>query len=92
MDYNHLYPNLIEIFTETSTALHIIITSSTSLVDMVSNIGGTLGLFAGFSILSGVEILFWGTKFIVGKSGSKTKNKKRKHLPKIKSESKKQVC
>ena len=27
-------------------------------------IGGTMGLFTGFSILSGVEILYYGLKFI----------------------------
>ena len=27
-------------------------------------IGGTMGLFTGFSILSGVEIIFYGLKFL----------------------------
>ena len=29
----------------------------------LSLIGGTMGLFSGFSILSGVEILFYGVKY-----------------------------
>ena len=29
------------------------------MIDMISNIGGTLGLFSGFSLLSGIEIIYW---------------------------------
>ena len=36
--------------------------SATNMMDMVSAIGGTMGLFTGFSIISGVEILFYLTK------------------------------
>ena len=31
-------------------------------VDMLSAIGGTMGLLTGFSIISGVEILYFATK------------------------------
>ena len=31
-------------------------------VDMLSAIGGTMGLLTGFSIISGVEILYFGIK------------------------------
>ena len=31
-------------------------------VDIISAIGGTLGLFTGFSIISAVEIIFFGIK------------------------------
>lgn len=34
-------------------------------IDMMSNIGGTLGLFCGFSILSAIEIIYWGWKLMV---------------------------
>ena len=34
-------------------------------VDMLSAIGGTMGLLTGFSIISGVEILYFATKIIV---------------------------
>ena len=34
-------------------------------VDMLSAIGGTMGLLTGFSIISAVEILFFGTKVIL---------------------------
>ena len=30
-----------------------------TLVDLLSTIGGTMGLFTGFSILSGAEIIYW---------------------------------
>ena len=33
-------------------------------VDMLSAIGGTMGLLTGFSIISGVEILFFATRII----------------------------
>ena len=32
--------------------------------DMLSAIGGTMGLLTGFSIISGVEILYFSVKFI----------------------------
>ena len=34
-------------------------------VDMLSAIGGTMGLLTGFSIISGVEIVFFGVKIII---------------------------
>ena len=33
-------------------------------VDMLSAIGGTMGLLTGFSIISGVEILYYTVKII----------------------------
>ena len=32
-------------------------------VDMLSAIGGTMGLLTGFSIISGVEIMYFAKKF-----------------------------
>ena len=34
-------------------------------VDEISAIGGTMGLFTGFSIMSAVEIVYFGVKIIV---------------------------
>ena len=34
-------------------------------VDMLSAIGGTMGLLTGFSIISGVEIMYFGVKIIL---------------------------
>ena len=38
--------------------------SATKIEDIVATVGGTLGLFTGFSIISGVEILYFLAKFI----------------------------
>ena len=46
-------------------ALRIVKTATMTLVDMVCNVGGAVGLFCGFSILSGVEALFWGGRALV---------------------------
>ena len=45
-------------------------------VDMISAIGGTLGLFTGFSIMSAFEIVYFGIKIIL--EAFKEKNSKRK--------------
>ena len=34
-------------------------------VDMLSAIGGTMGLLTGFSIISGVEILYFAFKIVL---------------------------
>ena len=34
-------------------------------VDMLSAIGGTMGLLTGFSIISGIEIIFFAVKMIL---------------------------
>ena len=34
-------------------------------VDMLSNIGGTMGLLTGFSLISAVEILYYGAKILL---------------------------
>ena len=45
-------------------------------VDMISAIGGTLGLFTGFSIISAFELVYFGIKIIL--EAIKAKNSKRK--------------
>ena len=37
-------------------------------VDMLSAIGGTMGLLTGFSIISGVEIIYFVAKMILEKT------------------------
>ena len=34
------------------------------IVEMLSAIGGTMGLFTGFSIISAVEIIYYATKLL----------------------------
>ena len=36
-----------------------------NLVTKISAIGGTMGLFAGFSIISGIELLYFGLKCLI---------------------------
>jgi hypothetical protein len=39
--------------------MQVVITSSQSWVEVVSNIGGMLGLCAGISLLSLAEVIYW---------------------------------
>ena len=41
------------------------ITRAAKFMDMLSAIGGTMGLLTGFSIISGVEILYFAGKIIL---------------------------
>ena len=43
--------------------------------DVLSSVGGILGLFMGFSILSGIEVIYW---FTIGLAENAFKKKKRK--------------
>ena len=45
----------------------IILTEQVTLVGQLGLIGGTMGLFTGFSILSGIEILYFAVKIFFGK-------------------------
>ena len=48
-------------------------------VDMLSAIGGTMGLLTGFSLISGAEIVYFAVKIILGgicKGCNKRSNKK----------------
>ena len=51
------------IFFDTPTFDRIKKDKSAKMVDMLSAIGGTMGLLTGFSIISGVEIIFYIVKF-----------------------------
>ena len=60
----NIKPNLksIRIFFETPSFDRIEKDRAAKFVDMLSAIGGTMGLLTGFSIISGVEILFFAAK------------------------------
>ena len=45
-------------------------------VDMLAAFGGTMGLLTGFSLISGVEILYFGMKIIFEFINKKLKKKK----------------
>ena len=54
----------VRIYFDTPTFDRITKDRAAKFVDMLSAIGGTMGLLTGFSIISGVEILYFGVKFI----------------------------
>ena len=54
----------VRIYFETSTFDRITKDRAAKFVDMLSAIGGTMGLLTGFSIISGVEILYFTMKII----------------------------
>ena len=53
---------LVRIFFQTPTFDRITKDRAAKFVDMLSAIGGTMGLLTGFSIISGVEILYFAVK------------------------------
>ena len=52
----------VRIYFDTPTFDRIEKDRAAKFVDMLSAIGGTMGLLTGFSIISGVEIIFFGAK------------------------------
>ena len=55
----------VRIYFDTPTFDRITKDDACKFVDQLSAIGGTMGLFSGFSIISSVEILYFGVKIIV---------------------------
>ena len=53
------------IFFNTPTFDRITKDRAAKFVDMLSAIGGTMGLLTGFSIISGVEIIYFALKVIL---------------------------
>ena len=56
---------MVRIFFDTATLDRISKDRADKFVDYVSAIGGTMRLLTGFSIISGVEILYFIMKFII---------------------------
>ena len=54
------------VFVTKKTTLRIELTATATVVDIVSNVGGTLGLFLGFSFLSAVEAVYWALVALMG--------------------------
>ncbi len=54
----------IKVYVDRHTTLEVVATATVTVIDMIANIGGTLGLFSGFSILSAVELLYWAGRAI----------------------------
>ena len=55
----------VRIYFDTPTYDKITKDRAAKFVDMLSAIGGTMGLLTGFSIISGIEIIFFAAKMVV---------------------------
>ena len=55
----------VRIYFDTPTFDRITKDRAAKFVDMLSAIGGTMGLLTGFSIISGVEIIYFAVKIII---------------------------
>ncbi len=58
---------LARVYVKSQTTLKIVKTATVTVVDMISNVGGTLGLFCGVSILSMAEVVYWAAKLVLKK-------------------------
>ena len=56
---------LVRIYFDTKTFDRITKDRAAKFTDMLSAIGGTMGLLTGFSIISGVEIVYFAVKIII---------------------------
>ena len=66
---------MIRIYFETPTFDRITKDQAAKFVDILSAIGGTMGLLTGFSIISGIEIIFFVVKMLLGLFKKKNNNK-----------------
>ena len=75
---NELELNLrfVRIYFEVTTFDRITKDRAAKFVDMLSAIGGTMGLLTGFSIISGVEIIYFAIKLIFSMCFSRGKSNK----------------
>ena len=55
----------VKIYFDTPTFDRITKDRAAKFVDMLSAIGGTMGLLTGFSLISGVEIIYFATKIVL---------------------------
>ena len=57
----------VKIYFDTPTFDRITKDRAAKFVDMLSAIGGTMGLLTGFSLISGVEIIYFATKILLNR-------------------------
>ena len=57
----------VRIFWDTPTFTRISRDKAAKFMDVLSAIGGTMGLLTGFSIISGIEIVYFMLKFLYAK-------------------------
>ena len=56
---------LVQIFFDTASFDEIERDEKTNFETQISTIGGTMGLFTGFSIISGIELIYFAAKFFL---------------------------
>ena len=56
---------IVQLYFDTATYDNIIRDVSVTLADQLGAIGGTMGLFAGFSFLSALEIIYYVVKYLI---------------------------
>ena len=64
----------LRIYFDTPSFERITMDEAAKFSDVISAIGGTMGLFTGFSIISGVEFLYFAGKFTFGNMKKKKIN------------------
>ena len=64
----------VRIYFDTPTFDRITKDRAAKFVDMLSAIGGTMGLLTGFSIISAIEIIYFSVKIILSISNNKNKS------------------
>ena len=69
---NYSQLDIFHIYLDTSTYDEIERDVKNSFEDQLGVVGGTMGLFTGFSILSGVEIIFYLAKLFVTRAWQKS--------------------
>ncbi len=55
---------VLKVYIDKKSTLKVVLTATVTFVDMISNIGGIMGLFCGISFLSLAEIAYWMAKLI----------------------------
>ena len=73
----------VRIYLYATTFDRITMDRAAKFVDMLSAIGGTMGLLTGFSIISGVEIVYFGIRIILKIVKEKFNNKKNQPLKEL---------
>ena len=66
---------MIGIYIDTTAFDEVTKDVSATFTDKLATIGGTLGLLSGFSLISGVEILFFLAKFLMSIARREKKQK-----------------
>ena len=79
-DSPELKLRFVRIFFYATTFDRITKDSAAKGVDKLSAIGGTMGLLTGFSIISGVEIMYFGIKIIIKMVQERLNKRQFKHI------------